>query len=271
MHGGRQKKIEGTLFGKKKKGTQFGKKKKGTQFDDRVGVHGGRLIGPKLFRPEAYPTRQHCRLSICWYFYWVDKYKYKYKIQITILILRRGALSTTKTCCFLHRRSKAIKWLKQIRGGRKHSGFKLLFVGTSGLRLADTTWGFDNNLTMFFLYFDWLSLSFYIDQYFFHQVFVYLWIVVFGGFGAAGTFQPTWYQSCAGSGWKELLDKYLFEFSHSHFTFTFIHSLQSEGFCLTKLTLFRMSVFFSEVETNYTVVDWLSWRTHQKNYTEIWK
>ena len=136
------------------------------------------------------------------------------------------ASKSTKTCCFLHRRSKAIKWLKQIRGGRKHSEFKLLFVGTSGLRLADTTWGFDNNLTMFFLYFDWLSLSFYIDQYFFHQVFVYLWIVVFGGFGAAGTFQPTWYQSCAGSGWKELLDKYLFEFSHSHFTFTFIHSLQ---------------------------------------------
>ena len=136
------------------------------------------------------------------------------------------ASKSTKTCCFLHRRSKAIKWLKQIRGGRKHSGFKLLFVGTSGLRLANTTWGFDNNLTMFFLYFDWLSLSFYIDQYFFHQVFVYLWIVVFGGFGAAGTFQPTWYQSCAGSGWKELLDKYLFEFSHSHFTFTFIHSLQ---------------------------------------------
>ena len=46
------KKIEGTQFGKKKKGTQFGKKKKGTQFDDRVGVHGGRLIGPKLFRPS---------------------------------------------------------------------------------------------------------------------------------------------------------------------------------------------------------------------------
>ena len=28
-----------------------------------------------------------------------------------------------------------------------------------------------------------------------------------------------------------------------------------KGFCLTKLTLFRMSVFFSEVETNYTVVE----------------
>ena len=48
---------KGTQFGKKKKkGTQFGKKKrKGTQFGERVG-HGGWLIGPKLFLPEAYPT-----------------------------------------------------------------------------------------------------------------------------------------------------------------------------------------------------------------------
>ena len=35
--------------------TQFGKKKKGTQFGERVG-HGGWLIRPKLFRPEAYPA-----------------------------------------------------------------------------------------------------------------------------------------------------------------------------------------------------------------------
>ena len=46
----------GTYVGKKKKGTQFGKKKKrGTQFGERVG-HRGWLIGPKLFRPEPYPT-----------------------------------------------------------------------------------------------------------------------------------------------------------------------------------------------------------------------
>ena len=47
---------KGTYFGKKKKGTQFGKKKKrGTQFGEKVG-HRGWLIGPKLFRPEPYPT-----------------------------------------------------------------------------------------------------------------------------------------------------------------------------------------------------------------------
>ena len=47
---------------RRKKGTQFGergmqkrKRRKGTQFGERVG-HGDWLIGPKLFRPEAYPT-----------------------------------------------------------------------------------------------------------------------------------------------------------------------------------------------------------------------
>ena len=99
MHGGRQKKIEGTQFGKKKKGTQFGKKKKGTQFGERgmqkirrrKGTHiGGRgmqkrrrrkgtqfgervghgdwLIGPKLFRPEAL-IRLACLLSFASLFF----------------------------------------------------------------------------------------------------------------------------------------------------------------------------------------------------------
>ena len=31
------------------------RRRKGTQFGERVG-HGGWLIGPKLFRPQAYPT-----------------------------------------------------------------------------------------------------------------------------------------------------------------------------------------------------------------------
>ena len=38
-----------------KKGHAKKRRRKGTQFGERVG-HGGWLIGPKPFRPEAYPT-----------------------------------------------------------------------------------------------------------------------------------------------------------------------------------------------------------------------
>ena len=39
-------------------------------------------------------NRQHCRLNICWYIAWVDKYWVsEAKIQITLLIVRGGALS----------------------------------------------------------------------------------------------------------------------------------------------------------------------------------
>ena len=51
-----------------KLGTRFSssffarRRRKGTQFDERVG-HGGWLIGPKLFWPEAFPTCVSSKLS----------------------------------------------------------------------------------------------------------------------------------------------------------------------------------------------------------------
>ena len=76
-----------------KKGTYFGKKKKGTQFGERVG-HRGWLIGPKFFRPKAYPT---CMSSKLCEFIEEEVYHFILKsILFDFLLAPLGALSAPK-------------------------------------------------------------------------------------------------------------------------------------------------------------------------------